>query len=97
MAFESPPPELFEGVDMDALGMDQAYLRVYNDDFQGAPHLYGRSDDCDKCPFQSYGVVCNAKISQIASTSSGNLIAFRVMSTCYHHSYDEPSCVKLTG
>ena len=75
MAFESPPPGLFEGVDMDALGMDQAYLRVYNDDYQGAPHLYGRSDDCDKCPFQSYGVVC--KTNKILRHFRG----FQVMST----------------
>ena len=82
MAFESPPPGLFEGVDMDALGMDQAYLRVYNDDYQGAPHLYGRSEDCDKCPFQSYGVVSNTKTTHIALTSLKNFPAFQIMSTC---------------
>ena len=59
MSFESPPAGVFEDVNMDALGMDEAYLRVYNDDFDsgGAAYLYGRSDNCDKCPFESYGVV----------------------------------------
>ena len=44
---------------MDALGMDEAYLRVYNDDDSPneSAYLYGRSDNCDKCPFESYGVV----------------------------------------
>ena len=58
MSFETPPAGMFEGVNMDDLGMDEAYLRIYNDDFPGsAAYLYGRSENCDKCPFESYGVV----------------------------------------
>ena len=56
MSFESPPVGLFDGVNMDELKMDEAYLRVYNNDGDAA-YLYGRSDNCDKCPFESYGVV----------------------------------------
>ena len=56
MSFESPPTGTFEDVNMDDLGMDEAYLRVHNDDADVA-FLYGRSEDCDKCSFESYGAV----------------------------------------
>ena len=73
MSFESPPSGLFEDVNMDALGMDEAYLRVYNDDDSPneSAYLYGRSDNCDKCPFESYGVVGTYYVCKVCLISPG--------------------------
>ena len=56
MSFESPPIGMFEDVNMEDLGMDEAYLRVHND-HDDVAYLYGRSENCDKCSFESYGEV----------------------------------------
>ncbi len=56
MSFESPPAGDFDGLNMDELGLDEAYLRVNSDDGRAA-YLYGRNENCDKCPFETYGEV----------------------------------------
>ena len=78
MSFESPPTGVFEDVNMDDLGMDEAYMRVHNVDGDVA-YLYGRSEDCDKCSFESYGAVRRAFILRSTAADRCNEEAKQVL------------------
>lgn len=51
MSFESPSTDYFRGLDMNALGIDQAYVNVTHQLEDKSVYLYRLSADCDKCPF----------------------------------------------
>eukprot|EP00094_Tigriopus_californicus_P008398 TCALIF_08092-PA protein Name:"Similar to Hgsnat Heparan-alpha-glucosaminide N-acetyltransferase (Mus musculus)" AED:0.16 eAED:0.16 QI:217/0.75/0.77/1/0.62/0.55/9/0/556 len=51
MSFESPSTDFFRGLDMNALGIDQAYVNITHQLEEKSVYLYKLSADCEKCPF----------------------------------------------
>ena len=48
---------MFRGLDVDALGLDRAYVNVSSGYGREAVYAYRRNANCDGCPFQRVGEV----------------------------------------
>ena len=57
MGFESPSVSEFQGLNMDALGLDEAYLNVTSAYKYVPVYLYKLSKNCDRCPYERVGEV----------------------------------------
>lgn len=77
MGLESPLASKFRGLNLDDLGLDEAYLNVTSA-YQYVPvYLYKLSENCDRCPYHRVGEVRTGLLQLIITT--GSSVKFSVL------------------